>query len=276
MLGFRKEDNQLVLVYTPEFPVDPEWASVKIRTLQTIKIKNTFKFRPNHLIKIQPPGMEDEEGFEYSEYETCYFQLAEFSGDYFKVNKGVLVEVFDIYIARDIEIDKTLFIADSDISIFSIVATLTNKDFYIGGDHPSAISVKAYKQLTDSFPTTHEKKLYSRARVAAVLRNYTDNIKDAENTYNRYMDKKISAVGTNLAKLFKDSEIVKYQTILEKLKTMLANEIAYTKSNGRKKYCRSFYCFTLNTLQCSPTLLYLSKTSIANTLTICWWMQGGI
>ena len=227
MVSFRRDRDRVILIYTPEFPEGAEWTTNKLNKGKDITIKKTFKFSPKQLLEIKPPELDEDDPFSNEEYETAYFLYAEADDEYFRIVKGVLTDQIQIYISKEIDFDTKLFVADSDISIFNTIASLTKEDIYIGGEHPNALSKIAFEELIKKFPTTHEKKLYAKSRVATILRHYINNIRDAENAYNRYMDKKVSATGINLIQMFQESEVFKYETILDKLKYMLDHEKDY-------------------------------------------------
>jgi hypothetical protein len=85
------------------------------------------------------------------------------------------------------------------------------------------------------FPTNYERKKYVEARVASVFRNYFEHVKDAEKTYQRYLNKKLTNQGIDLSKIFKESEFLKYQTILEKLEGMLLEENQYSEHQWQQE-----------------------------------------
>mgnify|MGYP006255733067 CR=1 FL=1 len=85
------------------------------------------------------------------------------------------------------------------------------------------------------FPTSHEVKLYRQAKVTSIIANYFENIIDKENVYKRYLNKKIPLNKSKLRNVFKDTEIYKYETLFEKLKSMLSNEIKYTEHQWQEE-----------------------------------------
>lgn len=89
--------------------------------------------------------------------------------------------------------------------------------------------------LIRNFPNTWEKKLYARSRVTSILRQYFENVEDATEKYERYLNKKISGKGSDLQKMFKVQELQKYQTILDKMKQMLASERGYSENQWQNE-----------------------------------------
>jgi hypothetical protein len=83
--------------------------------------------------------------------------------------------------------------------------------------------------MVEGFPTPYEKKMYAEARMSAIMKNYLDTTRDSETRFQRYMNKKISRTGNDLQKTFQESELLKYQTILGKMESMLSDELDYSE-----------------------------------------------
>ena len=92
-----------------------------------------------------------------------------------------------------------------------------------------------FERLLKYFPTSYERRKYVEARIASLLRNYLDGIKDAEKIYQKHLNTKLSKQGTDLAKVFQNVELVKYQTILEKLQEMLKDENQYNEHQWQEE-----------------------------------------
>jgi len=94
---------------------------------------------------------------------------------------------------------------------------------------------ESFEKLIKIFPTTHEVSLYRQAKVTSILKNYFDNIVDKENEYKTYINKKTPVYKSELRKTFKENDIIKYETLLEKLKYMLSNEIKYSENQWQEE-----------------------------------------
>jgi hypothetical protein len=237
MIGFSKKSNKIIFSYTPERDAEENWALEKLEQDGDLPLKRTFYFLTEDIYSTNEPEVKpdsDEFDLDFGT-PTAHFIFARLKGQYYKVKRGILLNDFDIYIHTSVELDKKLFLVDSDISVFKIIASLVNRNIYIGGDHEGAIPEKAFRLLIDNFPNTYEKRKYVEARVASVLRNYLDHVTDAEAKYHKYMNKKITSQGADLRKMFKKSELYKYQTILEKLKDMLDNEDVYSEKQWQQE-----------------------------------------
>jgi len=58
---------------------------------------------------------------------------------------------------------------------------------------------------------------------------------DAELSYNKYMKKRIKTKSSDLPSFFQDTEIQKYDFLLEKLQTMLSDQISYTEDKWQEE-----------------------------------------
>ncbi|HEY4063622.1 MAG TPA: hypothetical protein VGM30_17060 [Puia sp.] len=232
MINYYKKDNKLILSYYPEQGQE-DWIVKALQERGKASIKKTFTFKPTDI--FQWPSINDEdENFSFDKYDT-QFVIGELEGSYYKIRKGILLSDYDIYLDRNLQITKEIFVADHDISVFGSLASLIREDIYIGGEHDKAIPEKAFNRILSNFPNTYEKKLYAKARITAILRDYLDTTIDGEMQYQQYMNKKIPLKGSNLQKLFKEWELEKYTTILQRLEQMLHNEKVYSEKNWQEE-----------------------------------------
>lgn len=231
MIEFTKADDRIILHYTPER--QEKWIEDALKKRLTITLKKTFTLWKQLLIEEQQ--IDEEDDFPYYDSDTSLFVFAILTGDYYKIINGILTEHFDIYIHKNISLDADYFVADSNVSIFKVIGTVYKGDIYLGGEHPNAISFPAFNNLLKYYPKAYERKKYVEARISSVLRNYLDNVKDAEKVYQKYLDKKLSARGQNLTKTFQKYELIKYETILGKLVTMLRRENEYSEHNWQEE-----------------------------------------
>jgi len=237
MIKFYPKDNNIIFAYTPTRGSGDDWVMEQLNQKGYITLKKTFTFQKEHI--YTPPKEDNEQitfnAFDFGENFTSHFLFAQKIGEYYRVNRGVLIDQFDIYFHNDVSLEIEYFVADSDISIFNSIKPLLTGDFYIGGNHPGALPENGVIKMISSFPTSYEKKKYVQARISAVLREYFGSIKDAEISYHKYMNKKISQKGVDLKKEFKEAEIIKYETILKKLELMLDSEDGYSEKQWQEE-----------------------------------------
>lgn len=162
-------------------------------------------------------------------YDQRAFVLAELEGEYFRIKPDVVGTQNTFYFHKDIAFRKELFVASRGISILRKIDRLVSADVYIGGPMDGAMPIEAYSELIKKFPNSYELDRYADARVGACLADYFDGTHDAERLYNQYINKKFSSKGSRVLDVFRDSEISKYRTLLEKLEIMLNPEDSYSE-----------------------------------------------
>ncbi|MCH5684218.1 DUF4263 domain-containing protein [Niabella sp. W65] len=238
MTEFIVDGNRLLFAYSPDNG-DPNWVRRELDKEGEVWIKRTYTFKSSDIVLMQQEYEDDSEPEGIlnfgSDDELIYLHFADIDGDYFKVRRGVLTEHFDIYLHVDVAVKPKFFAADANVSIFGLISSLSRNDFYLGGDAEGAVPLEEFEKLIKFFPTSYERRRYVEARVASVLRNYMDGVKDAEAKFERYLNTKLSKRGTNLTKTFKDAELLKYHTILEKLRAMLKEEAQYNERQWQEE-----------------------------------------
>ncbi|PWN67640.1 Shedu immune nuclease family protein [Chryseobacterium oncorhynchi] len=237
MIDFLINDNALVLRYTAEFANSTDWIRDAIKTKGFVRLKKTFYFEEKDIISNGDLiGEMDIDDFNDPDLEPCaHFNFAEVTGNYYKVQRGILINDFDIFISKEVLVKTKFFVADSDVSVFKVIKNISKSDIYLGGDHPNAVPVNEFEKLLKFFPSSYERRKYVEARISSVLRNYLDNVKDAEKLFQKHIDAKTSKHGTNLSKIFQEMELLKYLTILEKLQEMLKEEDAYSEHQWQEE-----------------------------------------
>ncbi len=236
MIEFKIEKNAVIAIYTTRGN-NINWLIKKFDEGEKYDFQRTFTFGKDDLISEIPRKLERE--FELDlfdlEIDPISFRFATLENDYYKVNKGVVSDKIDVYIHRDIKITTELFLVESDISIVKKIENLVSEDIYIGGDNKSSIEETVYLELINSFPNSYEKKLYADAKITNLIKEFFTTTIDAEEKFQNYLNKKESSIGTNLIKTFKDIELIKYETILDKLTLMLTDENNYSEKQWQKE-----------------------------------------
>jgi hypothetical protein len=234
---------QLEYIYGDYNPSPEDWVIDKLNSEGEIGISNNaftltteflvdktrLKFsEPESISEVRPNIV-----FNIAELKTYTFENK--IDEYYEFYNEVLVRGRKILFHKDIEIDISLFIAEKNISIFKQIAALVEGDVIIGGISSNSIPLEEFYILIKNFPTTHEKKLYAQSRISSVLKNYFENVKDAERSYTKYRNKKHSKKGIELVKMFEEYEVDKYQTIYDKLSLMLDDEENYNETTWQKE-----------------------------------------
>lgn len=236
MIDFLIRDNSLVLRYVAEFANSANWINDAIKTKGFVKLKRTFYFEEKDIINNVDFFEEMADDFNDPELEPItHFHFADNVGNYYKVKKGILINDFDVFISKDVLVKVNFFVADSDVSVFKVIKNISKSNIYLGGDHPYALPIDEFERLLKFFPSSYERRKYVEARITSILRNYLDDVKDAEKLYQKHINAKTSKNGKNLTKIFQEVEFLKYSTILEKLQEMLKDENAYSEHQWQEE-----------------------------------------
>ncbi|PZD79162.1 Shedu immune nuclease family protein [Mesonia sp. K7] len=245
-MELKKIDNKLIFIYHYSEYQQNDWVREKLKENSEVTFKKTFTFLEEDEFEPSPKNkdefnFENEEDediniFDENELPPISFILAELYDDgYYRIKKRITETKNQIYLFNELEIILEYFIAETKISIFKQIDNLINEDIYIGGDAENNIPIEDFDQLIQDFPTTYEKKVYAEARISSTIKNYFETTKDAETTFQNYLNKKPSKVGKKLNKLFQEYELLKYSTILEKLEGMLESENSYSETQWQKE-----------------------------------------
>jgi len=219
MLKFLKTSQQIILSYTSD-QVSSQWVYSEIDKKGTITIGKVFTLSKKELISTV--NTEDEDL-------PVEFKIAEKDNEYYHFSKDVLSLNHDLFIHKDIALTRKTFIAERGISVFSKIDDILDDAIYIGGSNENSVPESIFLELLKNFPNSYELTKYASARISTVISSYIDTKVDYENNYQKYMNKKISRVGDNLQVKFSELEIFKYNSLLDKLTSMLDGEFSYSE-----------------------------------------------
>jgi len=221
MLKFSKQQGSLNIKYKSDFGSN-EWVRDELKKNGKVTISSAFIFSSNDLVK-KPPASNDK--IDYFEYEFC---LGVLQDSYYKIEGRKLGAENDILINEEMTFERKLFVAERNISIFPKIDDLLeqNVTIIVGGNHDEAIPKKVFAKLQKNFPTTHELNRYAAARVANVLSDYLDGIKDAGSAYEQYLNRKMSSKAKSALNLdtLHEQEINKYTFIRDFIEDALNNK----------------------------------------------------
>ncbi|HPE75288.1 MAG TPA: DUF4263 domain-containing protein [Draconibacterium sp.] len=226
MIEIKKKRNLLLASYYPDIG-NPDWPDEIIKANETFKLKGVYSVNQKKLHKkIGENGDYDKE---------YQFIIGKLIGEYYKIKKSVFNLKNDFYLHKDIKLSDKHFYASDKISILKQIDTKVNGPVYIGGDKEDILPYEEFERLIKLFPNAYEIKIYRDARVTSIISEYFDNLKDYEEVYKIYINKKNILRESTLIKTFKDSEIKKYETIHQKLESMLKNEISYSEKTWQNE-----------------------------------------
>lgn len=221
MLEFEIVADDLLLKY--DSMPDNSWIYEKLAGGESVSIKRTFMVRSEHLY-----GQSASNNRNVSD--PVSIKIGSREGDYFLLDRDILSISYDLRIHEDIPLHYRSFVAEKNVSIFAALDDLNPADVWVGGNHPGSMPNQSFERLVNRFPNTYELRKYVVARVSAEIRDFFETKKDGEATYHKYMNNKLSGSRSALNGMFRDSEILKYSVLIDKLTEMLNNEITYSET----------------------------------------------
>lgn len=211
-----------------------DWVQKKLSGDESYKFKKIFNFNLQSIIDIKIDDDDDDDDEEDEDFRVYYFKLGELNPEtgYYIIAGSVFgYPLRSVLIHKDINISMDTFYAEDGISVIAMILELMPGNLVIGGDKKEAIEAEAFENLIHNFPNTYEKRLYAKARISSQIREFSEDMYDGEELFRRYEKRKLSQnIESKTIKLFKEEEIVKFETLYEKLTRMLDDEINYSEA----------------------------------------------
>ncbi len=229
MIRICKSEDQDMIILKCNIEEDrQDWIGEKLKDDDSFTFKKTFELSSKSMISVIHL---DFGGMEY------HFKLAELRADreYYQIDKGIFGLNNEFYISKEMNIDKSCFLAPDKISILRQIDKLVEEDIHIGGEASNSIPSDVYFNMLQHYPNTYEITLYRQARVTSIIRDFVESTLDKEKVYKKYRNKKELNYSDNVRKQFKDSEILKYETLIGKLKSMLNDEEQYSEKRWQEE-----------------------------------------
>ena len=236
MITFKKDDNFIIATYTTRSD-NIDWLYQKFKDDEDYDFQKTFTFSKKDLVnEFTDLVIEDSKQLNpFDGVNPLDFYFATLVNNYYQIKKGIITDNFDIFVNMEIEFTTELFVAEGNLSIFKSIENLIDEDVYIGGYNQNAISEEHYYGLINQFPNSYEKKLYADAKITRLIKEFFTTTKDIETKFQKYLNKRESPKGVDLTNLFKESELIKFETIFDKLTFMLADENNYSEHQWQKE-----------------------------------------
>ncbi len=226
MITIETSKKNLLLRYSSEYH-NPQWIDKAIAENEKFTLAGVFYLSKKYLHKRIEEELEEPE-FLFVIGELIDDDYYKIINEIFRINKG-------FFFHKSLSLSVNHFVITSKISLIREIDKLIKSDIYIGGKKENILPFQNFVSLAKLFPTTHEVKLYRQAKVSSILKDYFDDIIDKELVYKTYLNKKIPVYESSLRKTFKQSEILKFKTLSEKLRAMLDSEISYTENQWQEE-----------------------------------------
>lgn len=230
MLKFVKNANSVVLEYQSEFGSN-EWIWGQLNTHGEVEVSRTFHFKTSDLINPPTPKT----NFDVYVYN---FRLAKLVAGYVQIQGRILDIPNKLHIEDTIELKRSLFTAERNISIFGRLSKILDSTdpIFIGGKNPKCVPREVFEELLHKFPNSYELNRYAEARVHTILSQSLDGLKDAQGRYESYLNKK-SALNIP-AKIDLDAirklEVEKYVLVRDLIADALKNKTQWSEKDWQQ------------------------------------------
>ncbi len=200
---------------------EPFWVWRRLKDEGAVRLSKTFNFLRSDLIEEPDEAiLEDENQGSYA----FVFRFATLRAGYYEIEGRIFEIENPIFIAEDgPRVERRLFVAYRDISIFRKIAELIppGQPIVVGGDRDDAIPQGVFEELIHKFPGTTEFDRYAEARIATIIGDHLEPLKDYQGRYEAYVKRRMTRlvdvqVGEPALALLQ-SEIEKYQFIRDTL-----------------------------------------------------------
>jgi hypothetical protein len=220
MHEFKKRQDEVWFEYRSDYAGNA-WVAAELRSQGVVTIGKIFRFERGDLLDDLPPLDGEHEGFTYR------FRFGVRREGYVHIPGRILRISNPVAIADTIALERRIFAAVRDTSIFRRISHLieSGHEIVVGGDREGAIPESVYEELLKRFPNTVELDRYASARVATVLADYLDPMKDARSNYEAYLNRTRSTLETptleqaELLRAEQEKYVYIRDTILEWLKS---------------------------------------------------------
>lgn len=244
MISFEIVESQLVLSYQAEFG-RARWVDVKLKKDGHVTLSRVFTVQTSDVLNGAGDFDEDQD-YDDLEGEVWQFAIGTIDGDYQVIRRDVLGLEHDLLVAKSVHLERRMFVAERNISVFGRIDDLVGQQIVIGGDHPDAIPVDEFDRLLREFPTSNEVRYYAQARVTRVLRDYMETMSDADARLSNYMDRRrreldgepVPAVRRVAAA--RELELEKFTYVRDRLVEMLKEADSYSEAEWQKLVAELF------------------------------------
>lgn len=229
MIKIRKHRGRLLLTYIADgfgFQ-DAGWIDNRLKEYGSVTLRRVFTFTIENLLRVSTQNNLPED--------SRTFLLGAGDGNFYRIDRAILGLKHDLRLSKSMSVSEKTFVATRDISIFGKIDALIDEPIVVGDDQENAIPIAEFLQLQHRFPNSTELTHYSYARISRVLKEYFGTMSDAQNKFERYLNKNKSTkarqgVGPGL-EIIREYEIQKFEYIRDELRKMLDDYESYVEKD---------------------------------------------
>lgn len=224
-----KDGPDLFLVYTPEDD-SGDWLQFQLDNKGKAQLSG-------RIFNVTKDRLVNDDEVELGVYgETRFiFDIGIISSPYYCIDREVLGLNFDLLIHYSFDLERKLFAAIRNISIFRRFNAFGLSELIIGGDAEGALPAEVFRKLLAKFPNSYEMTRYAEARISSIIRNYLPIDEDKGKKYEKYLNKKESHQGSEPLKTLAPYESEKYNDLVAKIEDMLKNTTSYNETQWQNE-----------------------------------------
>jgi hypothetical protein len=221
VIKFVLDEAGLVLEFETE-DSDGEWVQRELDSKGKVTVSRVFELDKSDLLS-SPMENESTGGmiyfFRFGARDTSYVRIP---GRHFNIPNDIMITI-----DGGLKFERKLFVSERHVSIFRKISAVvgTEREIAIGGARPDAIPVETFLKLLKLFPNTTELDRYASARVATIIGDFFDGMKDWKGQYEAYLDRRPSVQVADMPDMsaLLQSEIAKYTLIRNTIAGWLAS-----------------------------------------------------
>ena len=238
MITFEDHGSKVVLVYVPSPFRSVKWLDDKLDSEGHAALSQVFTVQKTDLLS-QDADHEDDEDREGNE-DIRRFVIGSLDGQYRTIRSDVLGLKHDVLIAKSIQLARSTFVAERNISVFRRIDDLLTEQIIVGGNREGAIPADEFARLLWRFPTSTEVDYYAATRVTHILREYLETMSDAELRLEKYIERREGAGTEERVKahgripVATELELEKFTYVHDRLVEMLEDVDGYPEADWQR------------------------------------------
>ncbi|WP_353712306.1 Shedu immune nuclease family protein [Arthrobacter sp. K5] len=238
MITFEDHGSKVVLVYTPSSFRPVTWVDNKLGSEGHATLSQVFTVQKTDLLSQDADDEDDEDDGDNEDVRR--FVIGSLDGQYRTIRSDVLGLKHDLLIVTTMQLTRSMFVAERNISIFGRIDELLTEQIVVGGDREGAIPVDEFVRLLRRFPTSTEVNYYAATRVTRILREYLETMSDAELRLENYIERRERAETKKGVETHgripaaNELELEKFTYVRDRLVEMLGDAEGYSEAEWQR------------------------------------------
>lgn len=238
MIKFIDEGTSVILTYSSDQSID--WVNQKLQKNGEVTLSRTFTVHKVDIFRDSPRRES------WSDDDESQFVIGKIENGYRHIYAKCLGIKHDVLISIDIKLERKIFIAAHNVSIFHKIDELTDNQIIIGGDADGNIPVDIFNSLVKSFPTEAILYYYAQAQIGYLIQDFLELKTPAGQKLHNAIERiKAKQQNTTLSvtsnsKAITKFDITKLTYVRDKLTEMLNDTHAYDENEWEANVANLF------------------------------------